>query len=342
MTFVPRARRLCVINKTGKNRDSQIYRNFLALTAVGVLAACTGGSPITSADAVGIGTGTQPLTLEAEQVEETTEAAGSPNIYGSEINSELTLNDLDYDPATDELVLNNLPFDGDNIYARNAAVSASVGSAFGVYENVGGNSNYYAVFRRAGSGYSQVGTVGTDRYLSFGFGGVAAQRLDGSGALPAANTQYLFTGEYAAVRTIIDPTTGSQVQYVAGTAQIDVDIADFDTTGAVEGVIVNRRFFDNNGVQLTALDTADFISLATGEINFDNWTIASSTATAVSLTTGQSGASGTWQGLFAGPNGEEVAGIVVVSGSGPVGIDPATGDFIEVQVRETGGFIATR
>jgi hypothetical protein len=46
--------------------------------------------------------------------------------------------------------------------------------------------------------------------------------------------------------------------------------------------------------------------------------------------------------LFAGPNGEEVAGIVVVSGTGPIGIDPATGDLIEVQVRETGGFIATR
>lgn len=334
-----------------------MYRNFIALTAVGVLAACASGS----SDGSGIGSGTQPLTSEEQpgglgsgaqplqpepdevpQEPTTPVAVDSPDIFGSAINEDLTLNAVDYDPDTDELVLNNLPFDGDNAYTRNAAVTAAVGSGFGHYENVGGTSNYYAVFRRSGSGYSQVGTVGTDRYVSFGFGGVAAQRLDGEGALPAGNSQYLFTGEYAAVRTIIDPDSGSQVQYVAGTARIDVDIEDFDTTGAVEGVIVDRTFFDNNGVQLTDLDNVDFISMATAELNFDNWTIASSTATAYNRADGEAGASGSWQGLFAGPNGEEVAGIVVVSGTGPIGIDPDTGDFEEVQVRETGGFIANR
>lgn len=321
-----------------------MYRNFIALTAVGVLAACTSGNPISSSDEVGIGTCNQPLQpdTDCDPGETSTEAATSPNVYGAALNSDLTVNDMTYDPLTDELVLNNLPFDGDNTYARNAPLSAAIGSPFGAYESVGGTSDYYAVFRRSGSGYSQVGTVGTDQYVSFGFGGAAAQRLDGTGALPTANSQYLFTGEYAAVRTIIDPDTGSQLQYVAGTATIEVDVEDFDDTGAVEGIIADRTFFDNNGVQLTDLDDVDFISLATADINFDNWTIASSTATAYSRADLSSGASGSWQGLFAGPNGEEVAGIVVVSGSGPIGIDATTGDFEEVQVRETGGFIASR
>lgn len=320
-----------------------MYRTIVALTAVGVLSACTGGNPNDSGNFAGVGSGAQPLI--PEPTEPTTEPATSPNVYGSTFDSSLTLNDMSYDAASDEVVLNNLPFDGDNTYARNAVASnglGGAGSSFDVYENVGGTSNYYAVFRRSGNGYSQVGAVGTDRYVSFGFGGVAAQRISGDGSLPSGNSQYVFTGEYAAVRTIIDPTTGSEVQYVAGTAEIEVDIQDFDTTGAVEGVIVDRVFFDNNGVRISGLDGVDFISLATADINFDNWTIASSTATAFDLTTGAAGASGSWQGLFAGPNGEEVAGIVVVSGTGPIGIDPATGDLIEVQVRETGGFIATR
>ena len=168
----------------------------------------------------------------------------------------------------------------------------------------------------------------------------SAQRLDGSGSLPNANQAYLFTGEYAAVRSVNDPTSGTIVQYVAGTIEIDVDIQDFDTSGAVEGVIVDRRFFDENGVRIASLDNADFVSLATADIDFTDWTIMSSQAT--SIVQGESEASGTWEALFTGPNGEEVAGIVVMEGEGPVGIDPATGEYILMDVRETGGFIATR
>lgn len=323
-----------------------MYRFIFALTTVGALTACDGGNPNASSQFTGVGTGAQPLILEPDLVEEPTTTVTSPDVYGSTLNSELTMNDVTYDAATDELLLNNMPFDGDaegyDEYARNAAVSGAAFSKFGAFENVGGTSNYYAVFRRSDNGYSQVTAAASDRYLSFGFGGAAVQRLSGDGALPAANDIYVFQGEYAAVRNVIDPVSGNQVQYVAGTAIIEVDVEDFDTTGAVEGVIVDRVFFDNNGIQLTDLDRADFITLATAEINFDNWTIGSSTATVVPLTGGNYNATGSWQGLFAGPNGEEVAGIVVVSGTGPIGIDPSTGDFEEVQVREVGGFVATR
>lgn len=324
-----------------------MYRTLLALAAASALAACDGGNPNASSQFTGVGTGAQPLVDEPEATETgDTTAPVATDKYGSDFNSELTMNDVDFDPATGELVLNNMPFDGpDNVYARDAAGSAALalgGTAFDAYRNAAGPSNYYAVFRLSDAGFAQVAAAGTDRYVTFGFGGAGAERIDGTGngALPAANDQYIFNGEYAAVRTIIDPDNGTAVQYVSGTAQIDVDIEDFDDIGAVEGIIVNRRFFDANGVEFVDIRNVDFISLATAEINFDTWSINSSTASVIQA--GDSNASGNWQGLFAGPNGEEVAGIVFVEGTGPIGLDPATGDFIEVSVRETGGFVAAR
>ncbi len=334
-----------------------MYRTIAALALASALAACEGTS-LSDGSATGIGTGAQPLIAEPEPTTtgDGTTTTGDPdpdNLYASELKNakdDLTVDKMTFDPTTGELVFNNLPFDsnktatGENVYTRNAAVSASLAATgFDAYRNAGGTaagSQYFAVFRRSASGNSQVGTVGSDRYLSFGFGGAVAQRLNGAGALPAVNDTYVFNGEYAAVRTVVDDTTGTRMEYVAGTTIIDVDIQDFDVSGAVEGLIVNRTFFDANGVQLAALNNADFISLATAEINFDNWTISSSDATVVRQ--GESAQTGSWSGLFSGPDGKEVVGIVVVEGEGPVGIDPATGDFILQSTRETGGFIATR
>lgn len=340
-----------------------MYRTIAALALASALAACEGAN-LTGDSSTGIGTGAQPLIAEPDPgTTGSGTGTGTPattdpdpdSLYASELNNasaDLTVDEMTFDPATGELVFNNLPFDsnkavtGENVYTRNPAVSASLqaaGTGFDAYRNAGGpvgGSEYFAVFRRSASGNSQVGAVGSDRYLSFGFGGAAAQRLNGPGALPNANDSYVFNGEYAAVRTVVDDTTGTRMEYVAGTTIIDVDIQDFDVSGAVEGLIVNRTFFDANGVQLTQLNNADFISLATAEINFDNWTISSSDATVVRQ--GQNGQTGNWSGLFSGPGGKEVVGIVVVEGDGPVGIDPQTGDYILMSTRETGGFIATR
>ncbi len=324
-----------------------MYRIIGALVVASVLVGCEGSSLSDDDSPSGIGTGTQPLVPEADDpVDPDPADPGNPNNqFGTEFNEDLTVNEMTFDPATGELVLNGVPFDGDdNLYTRDATVSDAVraasGTGYDVYRNVAGTSDFYAVFRRSASGFTQAGALATDRYVSFGFGGVGAQRLEGSGALPNSDQSYVFTGEYAAVRTVVDATSGNRVQYVAGTSVIDVDIEDFDDIGAVEGLIVDRTFFDANGVQITDLDNADYIALATGQINFDDWSIVSSDATVFQA--GGAKASGNWQGLFAGPNGEEVAGIVVVEGSGPIGIDPDTGEYIEVSVRETGTFIATR
>ncbi|MBS0124818.1 hypothetical protein [Thetidibacter halocola] len=327
-----------------------MYRYFLALALTGALSACgeEGGNPLLSGDPVA--QCPQPLT-ECEPASGGGTDAPDPvadQLFASDFSDDLTANAVTYDPATNEVRINNLPFDGDdNIYAADAAATAALsGTQFGAYRNVAGSNQYYAVFRRTASGYGQAMAVGGDSYLSFGYGGAAAQRLNGDGALPSANGTYVFNGEYAAVRTVIDTSVDpsqSRVQYVAGTVQLDVDIRDFDNIGAVEGVVVNRTFFDNNGVRLNELDGVNYISLATTNINFDSWSINAGSAQVVASAPGLTGsATGDWQGLFTGPNGEEIAGIVVVDGTGPIGVDPGTGDFIEVQTRETGGFVAAR
>ncbi|WP_299922698.1 hypothetical protein [uncultured Pelagimonas sp.] len=325
-----------------------MYRNLVALACAGVLAACASGegsNPITDLDP-------DDTTLIDENTtpDEPTTGDGdgedSSNVFGDSLNNDrLTANEMSFDADTGELVLNNMPFDGDdNIYEVDKTISDNFGSSnFNVYRNASGPASYFAVFRVSDSGYSQVGTAGTESYVSFGYGAAAAQRLSGSGALPDDQQTYVFTGEYAAVRTVIDPDSGSIMQYVSGTATLRVDTEDFDDTGVVGGYIADRSFFDANGVQISDLDgVGDFITLTDTDINFDNWTIASADATVYTDNGTTAGASGSWDGLFAGPNGEEIAGVVVVEGSGPIGIDPDTGSYVEVQVRETGGFIATR
>ncbi|WP_421905469.1 hypothetical protein [Mameliella sp.] len=338
-----------------------MYRIIAALAFASVLSACDGAT-LTGDGGSGIGTGAQPLVPEPDPGTGGggTDPDADPdpdNLYTSELDDaseDLRVDEMTYDPGTGELVFDELPFDSDkavagaNVYGRDAGLSAILnpgGTGFDAYRNTAGpsgTSQYFAVFRRSPSGFSQVGAVGTDRYLSFGFGGAAAQRLEGNGALPADTDSYVFKGEYAAVRTVlVDGAPSAEIQYVSGLARIEVDVDDPDVSGAVEGVIVSREFFDANGVNIAALSGADILSLATAEINFDTWTINSSEASAV-RTDGEVTQTGTWSGLFAGPDGEEVVGIVVVEGQGPVGIDPATGEFLTEDIRETGGFIATR
>ena len=224
-----------------------------------------GNNPLLASGTTGVGDCDQPLVGETQDCGTTTTTTTtttpiiSPSlVLATDANSDLTANDVDYDPTTGEVVINNVPFDGDdNIYTRNALTTANIqaatGTNFEFMNNQAGFSTYYAVFRRAPNDFSQVGALGTDRYLSYGFGGAVAERLNGDGSLPNANESYVFTGEYAAVRTIVDETTGNTIQYVSGTSRIEVDIEDFDNIGAVEGIIANRRFFDNNGVEITSI-----------------------------------------------------------------------------------------
>lgn len=247
------------------------------------------------------------------------------SVFLTEQNAELTANNISFDEESDTLTINNIPFDDpDNEYERITTENFSNG--FDAYQSApaaGSNEfQYFAVFRRSDSGDSQVAAAGTDEFISFGFGGAGAQRLSGQPGLPSSGI-YSYNGEYAAVRTTrTGDGVGNGVQYVTGDIEMTADFGDFDDIGAVSGVITDRELYDTTGQLVGGLD--GFISLANGAIDFETSQILASTA--VEIRGGDQTASGNWNGVFAGPGGSEIAGIVFVEGG---------------EVRETGGIIAT-
>jgi len=258
----------------------------------------------------------------------------SANAFLTEEGSFLTLNNITYDPATDTLTLNNIPFDDPtNTYDRITGITFVDGfgapNGFGAYDsNPAAGTNeiqYFAIFRRSDSGNSQVAAAGTTGYVDFGYGGAGAQRLGGDPTLPSGGI-YSYNGEYGAVRTTQNtagPGGPPTLEYVIGNANLRLDIDDFDDTGAVGGTITNRVLYNTAGAQVGTV--AGFISLRDTDIDFTNGTIVSQTATEFDGVGAQTN-SGNWEGVFAGPNGEEIAGILVIENT---------------DVREVGGFVAT-
>ena len=299
-----------------------MIRPFFAFAALGTLVACGDGNPFTTTPG-GSTVGT---------------------VNGSELDQFMTANSLTYNDngtpgtADDTLIINNLPFDSSDLTGGEYTQSLTLPNGFEVYESPAsggsGTRQYFAVFQR--SDHTQALATATNDYVDAGFGGIIAERI-GSGTVPAARpASYTFTGQYAGPRVYRGGGI-ADAGYVTGDATLFVDVLDFDTTGAVEGVITNRSVYTLGGVLAADLD--DFISLATAEINFENATLNSSTATLQDSTTGlQLGSNGSWSGVFGG-NGEEIAGIIVIDGT------PAQDEIDTftlpsgVTVRENGAFI---
>lgn len=287
---------------------------------LGLLAACGDGNPF--------------FPVAADETAGADPTAGTSSVYGTGLNAALTMNALDYDdqgtadPSDDLLIVNNLPFDNTDISGGGYTRAGTVG-AFDLYESPSsggvGDRKYFAVFQR--TAYAQAAAVGTDDYIGFGFGGATAQQIGATGTPAARPAFYTFTGDYASVVVVRPDAGGGALGYVTGDAELYVDILDFDT-GSVEGIINNRQMFDETGALLGPL--AGYIALGTAAIDFNNDLTVTSTAEAVGPA--DTGGTGQWSSVFAGPNGEQIAGIVVIEGSMPVTADP---------VRETGVFIAT-
>lgn len=268
--------------------------------------------------------GTPPFNAEPDA------DPSASSVYLTGDNNFLTLNNISYDPTSDTLNLNNIPFDDpDNNYER--ITTEAFANGFDAYDSApaaGSNElQYFAVFRRSDSGESQVAAAGTDRYIDFGFGGAGAQRLGARPTLPSSGI-YSYNGEYAAVRTTRpgNPTATNpdRTEFVTGDVQLAADFGDFDNVGAVGGTVTNRVLYDTTGAPIGNLD--GFISLANGEIDFTNSVINGSTAVEIDGSGGQVG-TGQWRGVFAGPDGSEIAGVLFIEGS---------------EVREVGGLVATR
>lgn len=248
-------------------------------------------------------------------------------------NDRLVVNNIEYDEDNDILVINNIPFDDPNNEYVRVTTEAFV-NGFDAYQSDpepgSAELQYFAIFRRSDSGNSQVAASTSAEYIGFGFGGGGAQRLGSDPSLPTSGL-YTYNGEYGAVRTVLNSIgNGDRVEYVTGDVELAADFGDFDDIGAVNGTIDNRNLYDENGTLLGSI--AGGISLANGEIDSVTGTIGSTTAVALDAN-GVSTGSGNWEGVFAGPNGEEIAGILFIDGTHEV-----TGE----SVREIGGLIATR
>lgn len=240
---------------------------------------------------------------------------------------------VSYDPDTDVFTVNNLPFDGNGDYDRDNIVASLNG--FNVYENNNvAPVRYYKALNASGrSGKTNISIVKSGSYQGFGFGGFVYTR-DGSVTIPT-NGQAVYAGNYAGLR---HSSNATGIEYVTGDAFLEVDFDDLDASNAVEGDIANRQVFDVNGNPVTLRDkdgvayALPTIILKTGGLTQAGEIVGE----AVSLRTDGSGnisefETGNYYAVMSGKDAEEIAGVIVISGS-----DLATGDTIQ----ETGGFFA--
>ena len=218
------------------------------------------------------------------------------------------MNNLVFDATTGEIIINNLPFDG--VAGRYEDTGIVTVPGFGVYrsQTTGeeGQFQYMAVY--AEGTYSRAGAAGTGDYAEFGHGGTMIATDGGAVDMPILRGELIYTGNYAGIR-VLDENAGNDLFVTRGNATLIVDLLDFDVTGAILGSIHDRELLDVNGNVIGTLPT---INLNETSIGADG-TIAEGTTTTYDGD-GDPLENGLWSGKFAGPNGEEIVGYVIMTG----------------------------
>ena len=264
-----------------------------------------------------------------------------------------------YNAAADTFRVDNLAFDGGNVYTRSAAVPnlgpARVYAGAGTFpDNDTGalidQFSYRALYGVSTSGRSTFAIVRTGAYIPYGFGGFIYSR-DGGVVLPTSG-QANYTGDYAALR---DYNGRGGMNMVTGDMEMSIDFNDFNPdespTGngaGIQGQVTNRRVFDLNGnditaavlfeinedknpdVDLTELPTLVF-SVGPGVLDNNGEAEGELTSTINSNGSIEQFEAGQYYAVISGDNADEVVGVIVVTSS----VDGVT-------VRDTGGFILYR
>lgn len=326
----------------------------LGILSISALVACgSGDNPVTggdSDDGVITDPGTDPnLGL--------TDAA-----FLFQPNSNLVANSFVFTPGatpgTGTISINNLPFDGvssqGGAYTPRPGVVLPNGTVYQNTPTTSAEDQYYAVVLTSGAGGTGalVGAVATNAYRGSGYGGAYASRPVGAGLPPTQPATYQYTGSYNGIRVIrqqedIAPANG--IQLTTGDAEINIDLQDFDLSGAIRGQIRNRRLFDLNGNEILvpgrSLGRLELVITNLDPATLETTSDAANPGTTNTRNLDNSFAqTGTWTGLVSGPNGEEVAGFLIVEGE-LSDFDPNfDSDLTRLPVtgRETGGFIAAR
>jgi hypothetical protein len=281
----------------------------LALVAAIVLAGCGGPNPFLGDD----------TELPPGEVDPTDPNVSVNNQFAFDRARNLTLNRVTYDEVANELVINNLPFDGpEGIYTQVAGAGASTNSEItrGIYESqqtsTTGLVKYYAAF--VTSDYLEASAAAGVDWSGFGYAGANINR--DSFRLPAGD-EYVFQGIYAGTRKF---SKGSGIELVVGDVELLLDVLDLDPDGNVQGLITgtvfNRQRVTNlgtNGPPTRTGGRLPNISLLT--VSFDRETGTWEAGDVeTSRPSGDIRDSGTYNGILAGPAGEEIGGFVVMEG----------------------------
>lgn len=231
----------------------------------------------------------------------------------------LTMNRVTYDAVNDDLIINNLPFDGegedgDNAARYDAVAGTATTSATGIQSSIyesrqtatTGVIKHYAIFIR-GDFLEGTAAAGRD-WASFGNAGANINRA--SFNLPA-DGEYQYVGVYGATRTF-DERSG--IELVTGDVTLYLDVNDFDPSGSIQGDIIGTV---TNRVRVTPGLTGggDLPDITLVEVSFDTETGVWKDGGAVTFRpNGDQRDIGTHDGLIGGPQGQELGGYVVMEG----------------------------
>lgn len=267
------------------------------------------------------------------------------------------LTSVTYNALDDNFVVDNLGFDGGNVYERDNQVSTL--NNYAVYEAstttldslTGDEIDQIDLYRlivgvstntEDGDARTSFAIARTGGFVGYGFGGFIYER-NGSVTLPTTG-QARFSGGYAGVR-VSSGTTG--LEFTRGDMTVDIDFRDFNSNDAVKGLISNREAFEADGTPITTSTTGlqlpnlNFaISQGTASLTEDG-EISGTMGSSIIADDGtlETYETGTYYGVIAGDmtdagDGGELVGIFVVESQDP--------RFESVTAQETGGFILYR
>lgn len=264
-----------------------------------------------------------------------------------------------YNASADTFNVDNIGFDGANVYTRDNQVGTLNG--FALYEGAstsvdtltGETIQQLTPYRalvgisnniEGGERRTSFAIVRSGAYSGYGFGGFVYER-NGGVTLPITG-QARFQGDYAGIR-VFDGRGGMEL--TRGDMTVDIDFRDFNANDAVKGTVSNREAFELDG---TSILLGGFGGLVLPDINFviqegapslsDNGEISGTlNNTVFDPDTGNlvEYESGTYYGVIAGDmtaagDGGELVGIFIVESDDP--------RYEDVTAQETGGFILYR
>lgn len=344
-------------------------RNLILLAMLATLSACGDGQPLFDDPGAGGGDGGTggggdgdggvggdpdlPPGTDSPSVEGGISRVEARNDQGGGF-----VEDVSYDAASDTFNVDGIAFDGGNVYTRedNAAVStlsSSEGAAtYAVYEASAvvpddatgvdvDQFQYRAIYGVSssttadGEPRTQFAIVRTGSYLEYGFGGFVYER-NGGVELPTEG-QATYSGDYAGMRVLSGPSGGDDLNYVTGSAQIDIDFEDFNEGSGVKGLIFDRAYTDAEGNPVPQgsgdgeLPNTNLVFVVGPGTVTENGEISSGI---FSQNEGEIYENGTYYAIVAGDDASEIVGIVVVESDDP--------RFDDVTAQETGGFIVYR